>query len=540
MATKVLLVTMAGYPMVPSNFMPDNGLAQLAATLLEEGHDVKVVDLNTPELMDRLFPKELRTPMKEIMEKKITGDLGPQNTTRLDELEQRIEDHREKEFYRMGKELAELVKAEKTDWVGFKLWNGDGFSGSNQMAKAMKVQLPDIPIIAGGSQVDFFNDFLLEVETGFDFFSLGEGEHTVVEFSRFVEGNTDIKHVPNIFFRKNGHKIHTETLRVKDLNALPLPIYDKEIYPSATNQGKFQMSVYEETRGCPHRCAFCNHPLKAGHQMRLKNVVTAVNEMIELKKRYHFFAFRLGGSYTPSKYLRELAKQLIESQANIEFSGYGRISDAEDADFELFYKAGCRSLFFGVESGNQIILDKANKGYESKHCANILKASRKAGIFTITSLMFPNPGETDESRRETLRLIEDVKPDGVPILFPLLLPGSKWWDDPEACGFQVPDRNAYLHNLVNYKARLVYPPRFWPEMLYRIDNKPFHQFATESEEIAKDIEAKGPVTRISDEIALLALRSGLSVREFGNYCRWCFLTGNADEMQQLIDKINPA
>jgi len=226
--------------------------------------------------MDRLFPKQFRQPIREIMEVKMAGDLPPEQAARLDELEKSIEDYRRIEFHRLGEELARLAQDEKADWIGFKLWNGDGFSGSNLMAKAVKGLLPDIPIIAGGSHVDFYNDFLLELETGFDFFSLGEGEETVTAFTRFVEGGLDIERVPNLFFRKNDQTVHTEVVRVKDLNALPLPRYDSDVYPSATSREKLLMGVYEETRGCPHRCAFCNHPLKAGHQMRMKKVDRAV------------------------------------------------------------------------------------------------------------------------------------------------------------------------------------------------------------------------------------------------------------------------
>lgn len=520
--------------------MADNGLAQLAAVLLEKGHEVKVIDYNTPELMDRLFPKDLRGSLKQIMEKKMEGALSSGEMEQLDELEKRMDIHRVREYEAMGRELAEQIEKENVDWVGFKLWNGDAFTGSNLMAKMIKNMIPDVPIIAGGSHVDFYNDFLLEVDTGFDYFSIGEGEHTVEAFARFVDGAADIEEVPNIFFRRNGEKVHTKISRVKDLSALPLPVYDPEIYPSATGPGKLRMGVYEETRGCPHRCAFCNHPLKAGHQMRMKDVSLAVEEMAALKKRHNLFAFRLAGSYTPTKYLRRLAIQLIESRTNIAFSGFGRISDAEKADFELFYKAGCRALFFGVESGSQMILDKANKGHRTEHCTEILKSSKKAGIFTIASLMYPNPGETEESRRETLKLIDDVKPDAVPILFPLLLPNSRWWSNPEQYGFQVPDKNDYLHKTVGYKARLVYPTQFWPEMPYRIDNKPFHQFARESEDMAREIEARGPITRMSDEIAVLGLRSGMGVREFGNYYRSCFVTGNVEGMQDLVNRINTA
>ncbi|MBW1802050.1 MAG: cobalamin-dependent protein [Deltaproteobacteria bacterium] len=538
MTTKAVLVTMAGYPMVPSNFMPDNGLAQLAACLVDKGHDVRIIDLNTTETMDRLFPEKLRDPVRQMIEAKMQGELSPEDTHRLEELEKRITDHRDAEFGRMGEELALDLRSGGVTWVGFKLWNGDGFSGSNKMAKAVRRAMPDLPIIAGGSHVDFFGDFLLEVETGFQYFSCGEGEETVTAFAEFVEGRRDINRVPNLFFSKNGKTIHTETSRIKNLNALPLPLYDPDVYPALGTAGKLRMGVYEETRGCPHRCAFCNHPLKAGHNMREKNIDDAVDDIMELKRRHGFNAFRLGGSYTPSKYMRRFAQRLIEKKAGIEFCGYGRISDARNADFERFYRAGCRALFFGVESGNQLLLDRVNKGYKTKHCSDILRASRNAGIFTIASLIYPNPGETIESRKETLSLLEEIQPDGVPIHFPMLLPGSQWWAEPERFGFQVPDRAAYLHSIVAYKARLLFPPQFWPEMLYRIDEKSFSQFARETSEMTREIEDMGIATLVSDETALIALHAGLDVKRFRDDCRWIFSTGNADGIQQVIDRFN--
>jgi hypothetical protein len=120
---RALLITMAGTPATPSWFMPDNGLAQLAACLLEAGHDVEVLDLNTIEVMARLAP--------------------PADPAAV--------------FDALGREVAARVVRDRPGLVGFKLWNGDGLDASLRIAAAVRAAVGSATLIVGGGpQVDFF------------------------------------------------------------------------------------------------------------------------------------------------------------------------------------------------------------------------------------------------------------------------------------------------------------------------------------------------------------------------------------------------
>ncbi len=415
---RALLISMAGRPATPSWFMPDNGLAQLAACLASAGHDVEVLDLNNLDTMERLAPPT---------------DPG-------------------EAFDALGREVAARAARDRVDVVGFKLWNGDGYDGSCRMAAAVRAALGrSVLILGGGPQVDFFGTALLEDEGAgaFDAFAIAEGEPVVEALAGVVEGRRSLADVPNLLIRASGGGfLVTPIVRVSALDDLPLPLYDEAIYP---RKGKVLAGTYEETRGCPYSCAFCNHPRKAGNVMRAKSPERAAAEMRALAARYGFRGFKLGGSFTPSEYLRALARALIATGPRLPFCGYGRLNDARRADFALYRAAGCEALFFGLETGAQLLLDrKIHKGFRVEQAAAVLEACRAAGVFTIASVIYPNPGETEESRRATLEFLARVRPDGAPVHFPILVPGSAWFERPATYGFEVADRAAYVRAALRY------------------------------------------------------------------------------------------
>ena len=66
---RVMLVSLAGYPYTPSSLMPDNGLASLAGSLMEAGHQVRVLDYGTVSTLRRLFPERLSHKLRPLAEK---------------------------------------------------------------------------------------------------------------------------------------------------------------------------------------------------------------------------------------------------------------------------------------------------------------------------------------------------------------------------------------------------------------------------------------------------------------------------------------
>ena len=71
--SKVLLVSFAGYPYTPSSLMPDNGLASLAGSLLEAGHEVRILDYGAVATAGRLFPEALSRRVRPLAEKLFIG-----------------------------------------------------------------------------------------------------------------------------------------------------------------------------------------------------------------------------------------------------------------------------------------------------------------------------------------------------------------------------------------------------------------------------------------------------------------------------------
>ena len=527
MSTKSLLITFSGYPFVPSTFLPDNGLAQLAACLVEAGHETTILDFNTPTMMRTLALPDL---WKELPLAK--------NREEISEISFETSKHFQNVASAIGREIAERV--DELDWIGFKLWNGDGYLGSLRMAEEIKRAKPDLPIIAGGPHVDWFEEYLLEKSPPFDFLSYAEGEPMVLPFVEFVEGRRGLGEVPNIIFRdKSGKPKRTRLERVKNLDQLPIPLYDAQHYPAFARGEKIKIGVFEETRGCPMKCYFCAHPVKSGDVMRKFPVQKAVDRLHELVTRYGFKGWKLAGSFTPCQYLRKFCEEMIARDFYVPFTTYGHMNNVEPDDFDLFKKAGCFALFFGVESGDQLILDtQIRKRYKAEGAASILKRCKASGIFTVTSLIFPNVGETEASKQATLNLVREVRPDSAPCHFPFLLPNTPWSKEPERFGFRVTSQEDYLSKMLTYKARLMFPPEFWEPLPYEVDGMSFDAYARKNAEMLNELESLGVVTLLSDENALISHLADIPARTFRDTMRSAFLTGDADTVTQILNQAN--
>jgi hypothetical protein len=71
---KGFLVSYAGYPYTPSSLMPDNGLASLAGSLLNAGHEVTILDYGTVEIIGRLMPASYKDRLKSIYDALANGE----------------------------------------------------------------------------------------------------------------------------------------------------------------------------------------------------------------------------------------------------------------------------------------------------------------------------------------------------------------------------------------------------------------------------------------------------------------------------------
>jgi len=545
MSTRSILISYAGYPFTPSSLMPDNGLANLAGALLEAGHETFILDYGTTDTMSRLYPRWISCKTRPIYQRLLDGNVKVPRASfkealSLKYLNYKLEKNQRKVVSEIADEIVEKTREVRPDFVGFKLWNGDGFTGSISIAERVRREFPSLKIFAGGPHVDIFKKHIYSVTDVFDALVYAEGEEVILLLCEHSSGKVPLSEIPNIVYKHNGTITINSTKWIDDLDRLPFPVYDENIYPSLAGDRKIKIIVIDESRGCPHRCAFCIQPIKSGSKLRLKSPRRVVDDIKKIMNSLGVTCFRYAGSTTPLKHAVDIADKILGENLTITYSSFGHIQKGDISDFEILKKSGCHSIFFGIESGSREILHRGfSKRIEPELIHRTLMACRDAGIFTVGSMIFPGPFETSATEAESIALLTEAAPDSVPIQFPGIYPETDWRRAPGKYNFQIKSRN-YERQMMNYKIKLLYPPTYWAPLPYRLNNMSYKQFARKTDEFAQKLESSGILTHLSDDQALMALHAGYRgrEREFRDNLRFAFIAGDLNYTRELVHKIN--
>ncbi|MCL5024407.1 MAG: radical SAM protein [Nitrospirae bacterium] len=157
---------------------------------------------------------------------------------------------------------------------------------------------------------------------------------------------------------------------------------------------------YSASSGCYwNRCSFCperaedNRYVQVSPEKALSDVAALTNETEPVL--IHF----LDNALSPA-----LLNALAENPPGPPWYGFVRIDRSlADIDFcSALKRAGCVMLKLGLESGDQSVLDRMQKGVDLTIASQALKALRKAGIAAYVYLLFGTPAETLDAARKTL------------------------------------------------------------------------------------------------------------------------------------------
>lgn len=539
--TSGLLVSYAP-PYAPNALMPDNGLASLAAYLKPAGHRVQVLDYSTTQTIRRLFTPKMQADLGEIWQSVRTRTAAGQaprlrDIFRLLLINQRLEKRQRREAQVVAGEIQQKIIEREVDWVGFKLWNGAGFTIPARIAEELKRNNPGLQILAGGSHVDIFMENIFRVTRGFDVLVFGDGERALLRHAERIGGSGEaLESIPNSIFRGGSGEPHqTRPERVADLNSLPPPIYDPETYP-AMSESKIKVIVIDDSRGCDNYCHFCGHSLKSGGKIIVKEPKRIVSEMVGLSKEFGINYFRFAGSSTPGTLVKGVADELLSRGLKFRFTTFARVRDAATQDYPVLRQAGHFGQFFGIESGSQKILSEIGKQVSREEIERVVTAANENEYFTVLSFIGSPPGETQETRGQTLDLIKQLQPRSVIFTPPLVIPRTRWARSPERYGIEL-DRDYILESL-SYPIRYLLPYRLWPKFPYRIDKKNSKQILAEVSDLTRKVESYGIPTGISDDMALMAQAAGMDPVRFRDLTREYFFTGQAEALDQLVLRIN--
>jgi anaerobic magnesium-protoporphyrin IX monomethyl ester cyclase len=540
-----LLVNYAGYPLTPSSLMPDNGLANLAGIIIADGGDVEILDYSTVKSVARMTSRPLqahltrawntlKSPGRGILPS--LRKLATLATLPGAEKERRI--LQDKAVAEIGDELVAHIRRKGIEAVGFKLWNGDGLTGSATLAARLRRECPHVMLFGGGPHVDLFQARILNRYPTFDALIYGEGEDTLRHLLADGANPGSYPGIPNLIYASQDGIRMTEETMVKDLNQLPMPVYDPAVYPAMAGDEKIKIIVIDESRGCHNECAFCIHPVKSHRTVRVKSIDRLLREVRRLGDDYGFRAFRFAGSCTPYSLLNAFSAEVIRQALPLQYASFAHIHDGREADFALIRQSGCVALFFGIESGSQRILDRLRKRITAAEITETIQRANQAGLFTVGSLIFPAPGDDANSAAETIDLLRPLHLGSITLQPPVLMPRTRWFADPEAYGFKFSKH--YLEIGLTWKLKLQLPPRFWAPLPISLDGYSYRQILNRTSVFSKQLGSLGIPTSISDENYLMSKLAGLDPVVFRDRSLGAFYAGDSATLMNLVGSINQA
>lgn len=190
----------------------------------------------------------------------------------------------------------------------------------------------------------------------------------------------------------------------------------KDIYP--VHQGKFNAFV-TIMRGCNNFCSYCIVPYTRGRE-RSRPIDDIIKEVTELGKRGFKDVTLLGqnvNSYNfKNVYFAELLREVntIETIKRIRFVT-SHPKDLSDEVIQVMAQSEkvCEHLHLAMQSGDDEILAKMNRGYTSKHFLEITEKLHAAmpDIAITTDIIAGFPGETEEQFQRTYDIMKEIEFD---------------------------------------------------------------------------------------------------------------------------------
>jgi anaerobic magnesium-protoporphyrin IX monomethyl ester cyclase len=271
----------------------------------------------------------------------------------------------------------------------------------------------------------------------FDVIVRGEGERTVCELLRAWTTGADLEQVPGIVLRHmgpDGAKARPSPIFTADrpfetdLDSLARPARD--LLPNADyiRHGKkkdgYSISTVMSTRGCPFRCEFCSNVVFGGsyRQRSPENVVDEVEDVLRLG--YDRISFADDVFTLRKERVLRVCAEIRRRNLAFRWECLGRVDSIDEPTAREMRDAGCTRIYFGVESGSQLILDQMNKKTTPQDGQRAVEAAHRAGLEVGAFFIIGYPGDTDETVLATLRYAGSLPLDYLGVTMPYPLPGT--------------------------------------------------------------------------------------------------------------------
>ena len=362
------------------------GLTYIAAVLEKEGHNVEIIDMNEKKINDDNF----RTYLKEDVD--VVGITGM---------------------------ITEYQKTLK-------------------IIDIAKEEFSDRKVILGGPLATTFPHQLLE-QSKADFIVMGEGEITTSTLVQAIEHESDLTEIRGIAYKKGEQIVINDPVRpIDNLDTTPFPArhlldmskYLRNHFESfgweIDGYDKIRSTNLTSSRGCPYNCTFCFKDMW-GYKWRGRSAENIIAEMELLNEKYKVNGFFFVDDLfvLDKKRVFKFASLLKKSGLDVVWYCNGRANLMQKGMLKAMHDAGCVGIAYGIESGNQSILDSMRKNITIDQTKNVVKGTKEIGIKAAGYFMIGMLGETKETITDTLNFAKELDLDFYGFSITTPLPGTE-------------------------------------------------------------------------------------------------------------------
>ena len=371
---RILLINVP-HPAIGSRILrehlPPLGLLAIGGPLIDDGHDVRLLDAEFGPMTTQQIVDEARAFMPEAVL-----------------------------FGHSGSTSADPVVAE--------------------VSESIRQALPKVYIIYGGVYPTYHWHHVLMAQPQIDVVVRGEGEETIRRLVDALEHNKPLHSVDGVAYRDKGVTYSTRTAQViRDLDRYRIgwELIDFNRY---SYWDKRRAVVAQFSRGCPHLCNYCG---QRGFwaRWRHRDPKRFAAELARLHREHGVEVVNFADENPASskRVWRKFLEAMIAEDVPLILVGSIRADDiVRDADILHLYKqAGFERFLLGIESYNSETLKKVRKGGSVSKDRQAIQLLREQGILSMATMVVGFSEESDHDFYKSLKHLITYDPDQIQLIY---------------------------------------------------------------------------------------------------------------------------
>ena len=294
---------------------------------------------------------------------------------------------------------------------------------SLRLTKELKSISNNCKIVLMGPFAGIFYEKILR-NYPIDLLVLQDPEFTLVKLFSKPLAEEFFKSTHNIAYKKDGAIYKTTINLNNDLDILPFVSFDF----CANNYSPVPINT---SRGCSFNCKFCDRKYLWGDKLRFRSIENIIEEIEILDNKFDCREIWFDDANFIMKRERtiDFCLMLLKKKLKIYWSCSTRVDSVDREVLKIMKMAGCKTIYYGVESGSELILRNIGKNYTQEQIITAIKLTKSIGMKAGLFLTIGNPGEDKFTINETKKLLLRVYPFDALNINPLIvLPGTELYN----------------------------------------------------------------------------------------------------------------